>query len=311
VTEVFLNGQKCSVILNCFNSEVYIAEALESVLAQTYTNIEIIVWDNQSTDNTADIVKSYDDDRIFYHKSDEHTLLGEARNKAIEMSSGELIAFIDSDDIWLKNKLELQVPLFSEPEIGLVYADTIIFNNTGRHKLMSEQTKPVSGRDVCDLALNYSISLESAVARKSALDSLDTLFDARFNAIEEYDLFVRLASRYSIGYVPLALSKWRVHGNSITWSNKLTFIKEEKIFIRDQRLREGGLPENTLIALERRRQIKLWRYTLASRGQRRCIKLIGCMKITLKLKILLFIACLPGSRFFEGCIALVRRRVTP
>ena len=176
---------------------------------------------------------------------------------------------------------------------------------------MSKQIKPVSGHDACDLALNYSISLESAVARKSALDSLDTLFDARFNAIEEYDLFVRLASRYSIGYVPFALSKWRVHANSISWSNKLTFIKEEKIFIRDQRLRKGGLTENTLKLLERRRQIKLWRYTLASRGQRRCIKLIGCMKITIKLKILLFIACLPGSSFFEGCIARFPPRVTP
>lgn len=73
-----------SIIINCFNGERFLREAIDSVIAQTYSNWELIFWDNQSTDSTANIVRSYHDDRIRYFYAPEHTSLGEARNLALE-----------------------------------------------------------------------------------------------------------------------------------------------------------------------------------------------------------------------------------
>ena len=89
-----------SVIMNCFNGEKFLREAIDSVLAQKYQNWELIFWDNQSTDSSAEIVKSYDDPRIYYFYAPQHTLLYEARNYAIQKSKGEFLAFLDVDDWW-------------------------------------------------------------------------------------------------------------------------------------------------------------------------------------------------------------------
>ena len=106
-----------SVIMNCYNGEKYLREAIDSVLAQTYTNWEIVFWDNQSTDRSAEIVRSYADPRLKYYYAPTHTWLYEARNYAVAKANGELLAFLDVDDWWLPNKLERQVPLFENPEV--------------------------------------------------------------------------------------------------------------------------------------------------------------------------------------------------
>ena len=98
-----------SVIMNCFNGEKYLKEAIDSVLNQTYSNWEIILWDNQSTDNSEGIVKSFNDNRIKYFYSEEFTILGEARNRALSKAQGEFIAILDCDDLWYPTKLEKQL----------------------------------------------------------------------------------------------------------------------------------------------------------------------------------------------------------
>ena len=84
-----------SILMNCFNGEKYLKQAIDSVLAQTYRNWEIIFWDNQSTDGSAEIFTSYRDSRLKYFYAPEHTRLYEARNCALEKAEGELIAFLD------------------------------------------------------------------------------------------------------------------------------------------------------------------------------------------------------------------------
>ncbi len=116
-----------SVIMNCLNCAKYLKEAIDSVYAQTYTNWEIIFWDNASTDRSAEIARSYDG-RLRYFRGSETVPLGEARNRALEQARGEFIAFLDCDDLWMPQKLEKQLPLFDDPEVGLVFSDSIIFN---------------------------------------------------------------------------------------------------------------------------------------------------------------------------------------
>ena len=94
------NTTLVSIIMNCHNGEMYLSEAVESVLSQTYRNWELIFWDNQSNDRSSEIIKSCIDPRIYYHYAKEFTTLGEARNLAISKSQGKFIAFLDADDIW-------------------------------------------------------------------------------------------------------------------------------------------------------------------------------------------------------------------
>ena len=112
-----------SIIMNCFNGETYMNESIKSVLSQTYENWELIFWDNQSIDSSAKIFKSYEDKRFEYFYANEHSTLYKARNLAIERSKGDFIAFLDTDDLWDKNKLKLQMHYFNNPEVGVVFSN--------------------------------------------------------------------------------------------------------------------------------------------------------------------------------------------
>lgn len=221
-----------SVIMNCLNCERYLHEAIESVYAQSYRNWEIIFWDNASGDNSANVVRTYQDGRLRYFRGKTTVPLGHARNLAIEQSRGELIAFLDCDDLWLPEKLEKQVPLFlADKDVGLVYSDTYFFNEGGLEKRLYAKKAPYRGHCFPLLLNNYVISLETAVVRKAALDSLDHWFDVNFNMIEEYDLFVRLGLGWKIDFVPDALAKWRVHGESWTWRAPDSFTEEKRAML--------------------------------------------------------------------------------
>ena len=115
-----------SVIINCYNGEKYLREAIDSVIAQTYENWELVFWDNQSTDSTCSIVESYKDPRIHYFYAPKHTPLGEARNLAVEKANGEYINFLDADDVWSANKLAEQVKLIDPVKVGVIFTPLCI-----------------------------------------------------------------------------------------------------------------------------------------------------------------------------------------
>jgi len=220
-----------SVIMNCFNGEKYLREAIDSVLEQTYQNWEIIFWDNQSTDQSAATAQSYDNPRINYIYADTFTSLGEARNLAIKEAKGELIAFLDADDKWLPEKLTKQVPLFGNSQVGIVISDTYFFGESGIKKQLYLNKKPPRGEVFRELLGSYFVSLETAVIRRSALDSQDHWFDTRFDVIEEYDLFVRLAYHWQLDYVDDVLAMWRVHADSWTWACHDLFPVEKRLML--------------------------------------------------------------------------------
>ena len=110
-----------SVIINCLNGEKYLKKCIKSVLNQTYKNFEIIFWDNQSTDASKEILLKFKDQRIKYFNSKKILDLSEARNKAIKVSKGSYITFLDVDDWYIPKKLELQLKEFSKNEnIGVI-----------------------------------------------------------------------------------------------------------------------------------------------------------------------------------------------
>ena len=108
-----------SILMNCFNGEKYLHQALESVLNQTYSNWELIFWDNQSSDNSAEIFNKYKDKRMTYYLADEFTDLGGARSEACKYIKGDYLAILDCDDIWFPKKLEVQLDYLKNPEYGI------------------------------------------------------------------------------------------------------------------------------------------------------------------------------------------------
>lgn len=205
-----------SIIMNCYNGSKYLREAIDSVYAQTYQNWEIIFWDNASTDNSAEIAKSYDS-RIRYFKSEKtHPLVGKVRNLAYEQALGQYIALLDTDDIWLPDKLEKQMHLFGgNRNLGLVYSDVIIFYNNGVEYELFKSVKPERRHIFGHLIKNNFITTASMIYRKSALEKLEYVFDNEFTFIQDYDLSLRIAHKYEIDYINEPLAKVRKHGENL------------------------------------------------------------------------------------------------
>ena len=226
----FNNQSLVSVIMNCYNGETYLQQSIESVLAQTYKNWELIFWDNRSEDNSKKIFKNYNDDRLKYYLASKHTILYEARNEAIKKSSGEFIAFLDTDDFWEKDKLELQIPLFKEVKVGVVYGNTFVVNeNLNIKKVLIKGKKP-RGFILNNLLKDYCTALGTLVIRKSFLNNIDSAFDGSYHIIGDFDLMIRMSTKYQFECVEKPISSWRTHGKNESLLKKKTQIEELKIW---------------------------------------------------------------------------------
>ena len=204
-----------SVIINCHNSEKFLTECLNSVFIQKYTNWEIILLDNASVDKTKHIAKSFGS-KLKYYSLKSKVSLGEARNLAIKKAKGELIAFLDSDDLWLKDKLFKQVKSLESNNIHLSYTDVLYFNETkGKFRLYSK-IKSFDGFCFPHLLDNFFLCLSSVVIKKSQLKKLDHFFDNKFNVVEEADLFLRLSLNSNFIKVDQVLAKYRIHKDALT-----------------------------------------------------------------------------------------------
>lgn len=218
-----------SVIMNCFNSDEYLREALDSVLAQTYSNWELIFWDNQSTDESALIFDSYNDKRFNYYRAVEHTVLGKARNLAVKKASGKWIAFLDCDDLWLPDKLHKQVEIIREEDanLGIVYGHMGIFvegdNNLdtvwGRFmrnydRNRNKQYLP-EGYIFSELLKENFVPLLSSIVRRSAFWHVGGIYPELKQA-EDYDLFLKISKDFKVRSLQDILCIYRVHQSNLS-----------------------------------------------------------------------------------------------
>ncbi len=224
------------VIMNCFNGEKYLREAIDSVIAQTYENWELIFWDNQSTDASAEIIKSYDDSRIRYFYAPDHTLLYEARNLAIKEAQGSLLAFLDVDDWWEPKKLGKQVPVFENEDVGLVCGNyEVFYEKSGWGRPSWKGSKP-SGWILNELLVNYHIGLLTIMLRRSAYAELGG-FDRRYHVIGDFDLSLRLAEKWQVVTLESQIAHFRFHGENESVQKRKMLLEEMKIWIHEAKVR--------------------------------------------------------------------------
>ncbi|MBU0477484.1 glycosyltransferase [bacterium] len=211
-----------SVIIPTYNADKYIKEALESVFKQTYTNTEIIVIDDGSTDNTKEVLTPYLDRIQYIYK--ENGGPASARNLGIKMAKGEYIAFLDADDIWLKEKLETQIKEMNDG-IGLVGCKDHTIN--GRIK----RTRNISYKE---LLIKNVFSNSSVLVRRECIDRVG-LFDERpeFKAVEDWDMWIRISKRCKATYINKTLVRIRSEANGISSpSNAKKMLSNEMAVIR-------------------------------------------------------------------------------
>ncbi len=219
-----------SVIMNCYNAAAYLAESIDSVYAQTFTDWEIILWDNCSTDDSPAISRRYDG-RLRYFRGETNVPLGHARNLAMAQACGEYIAFLDCDDTWVPTKLEKQVRLFRDfPETGIVYSDAEFFSGKSKGMKSFVRKTPPEGMAFRHLLTYFSMPMCTNVFRRSLLAQHGG-FDEQFNMVEDADFFLRLAYVVPVKCVNEPLARRRMHQASWTATRKELFPQEEEVML--------------------------------------------------------------------------------
>lgn len=230
-----------SIIMNCLNCARDLPEALESIRKQTFQDWEIIFWDNASTDESPAIAKAFGP-KLRYFRAEKTAPLGRARNLALAQAQGEYLAFLDCDDLWKPEKLELQLQLFqNNPKVGLTCTDTEIFNGRKVVGTLFGRGRPGRGMAFRELMQRQWIGMSSAMLSRQALNSIaipagsTNWFDERLELCEEADVFYRIAHDWQLDYIDAPLTVWRVHGGNTTLREFDKFASETLMILDKHR----------------------------------------------------------------------------
>lgn len=226
--------------MNCLNGERYLRQAIDSVLAQTFPDWELIFWDNASTDGSAEIVRSYEDARLRYFRAERTVVLGEARKLALEKVLGEWIGFLDTDDIWYEHKLARQISLLDGTEHVLCYAGIDEINPDGS---LLRRVRPASrtGRIFEQQLMNYDINMVSPLIRRRTLEEHSLTFNPAITASEEYNLFLRIIVHGTVCVIEEPLAAWRIGAGTLTDRQMAAWATERLLTLRQLEAENPGI----------------------------------------------------------------------
>lgn len=249
--------------MNCYNGEKYLSAAINSVLSQSYTEWEIIFWDNQSTDGSASIVQSYSEPRIKYFYAPKHTPLYEARNFAVKNASGKFLAFLDVDDLWLPNKLELQINLFADPEVGFSCGNYWIESERKDRRWLAFRGRLPEGLVLDELLKFYFVGLVTLMVRRTAFDLLPQPFDPRYHIIGDMDLVIRLAMTWKLAAIQRPVAIYRLHANNESSRHRDKHADELELWSSEMSKSEAiGLSQNSHFIMSHFAYIKAMNFAL-------------------------------------------------
>lgn len=221
-----------SVIIATFNCARYLPYALDSVFQQTYPHFEVLVIDDGSNDDTKTVMQSYLS-KVTY-LTQKNSGVAAARNNGVRNAKGEYISFLDADDLWEPDKLELQVRyLESHPDVAVAFGDMSSFNENGTFSFSVQKSFPVYEGWIFErLLVNNFVMNITTMVRKSIVLELNG-FDEDLRIASDYHLYLRIALRYEFGYIDKVLSHRRCHerniSNSFDKSYAANFLILEKI----------------------------------------------------------------------------------
>lgn len=204
-----------SVIIPNYNYAHYLGEAIDSVLKQTYSNLEVIVVDDGSTDGSRAVIESYGDKITTVFQQNEG--VSAARNRGVKASGGEYVAFLDADDSWMPEKVEKQVGRFqADNTLGLVHVGVIEVDENG--SALRERLEGLEGDVANDLLMLKREGIlgggSGLMVPRKVFDEVGG-FDERLSTSADWDLFYQISSRHKVAFVPQLLVKYRIHNSNM------------------------------------------------------------------------------------------------
>jgi glycosyltransferase involved in cell wall biosynthesis len=294
-----MNPPLVSVVIPVYNGAKYLGAAIESVLAQSYQPIEIIIIDDGSTDDSLEVIRTFGS-RV-YVISQPNAGVGRARNVGIGRARGEFVAFLDQDDWWMPEKVQKQVRLLTDnPQAGLAHTGVKHYDDvTGTFvgplnpALRPEQ---ITGNCYEKLLLGNAIYNSSVMVRKKLLDQVGG-FDLGIsgNTVQDYDLWIRLSRESPFAYLSEELLVFRLHPEQGTWNRRQMLNQELQLLERLAKQTQDRIP-----ALLAAHQATLWcELGLAQldafdhREARRCLARSIAIRWSIRATMLYFAAYLP------------------
>ncbi|HBC34102.1 MAG TPA: glycosyl transferase [Marinobacter adhaerens] len=204
-----------SIITPTYNRADFIGQAVNSVLAQTYTNFELLIIDDGSTDHSRDMLQPFlTDSRLrYFHQENQGQSV--ARNLALSEAKGDFVCFLDSDNYWPAEKLEHQIELFRRhPDYDVIYADIIVIDEKGQ-EITRKNMRRYSGHIARYMIRDNCVSMNTAMARRRCFDELGVMSGKR-RVADDYDLWLRFSARFRFLYVPEFFAYYRVMDDQIS-----------------------------------------------------------------------------------------------
>lgn len=241
---------KVSVIVTTFNQAPYIGDALSSVLAQTHKPFEVIVVDDGSTDETPNRIAPYHDRVRYIHQANQG--VAASRNTGIRAATGDLLAFLDGDDLWDPEKLEIQVRVQKENSAsGIIVTDGVSFDEAGVraqslfrhvHAAFEGSWPSITTQCYWNMIRRNLISTCTQIMIPAAVLRDVGLSDTRFKIGSDYDLYLRIAARYPITFVAKPLMRWRFLSSSASGPAQLRYLNWSVDIIRALKKQLGERP---------------------------------------------------------------------
>ena len=205
---------RVSVVIPAYNHARFLPDALESVLAQTFRDFEVLVVDDGSTDNTGEVVAAFAPRVRYIHQHNGGP--SRARNTGIRHTTGEYVAFLDADDTWMPEKLALQVGyLDTHPDAGLVFTKVMVTTEAGQQLYTYPHRYRYERRAFERLLLWSYGSMNVVMLRRLCFDKLG-FFDESLRAAEDWDMWLRAAPYFRFGYLDRPLGTYRQSGHSVS-----------------------------------------------------------------------------------------------
>ncbi len=204
-----------SVVIATYNMGQYLPQAVDSILQQTWKNLEVIVVDDGSTDNTPDVMLNYSNDSRVNFIRNENQGQPKAKNCGINNTKGNFIAFCDADDFWEGNKLEIQMPLFANPRVGVVYSEVSFIDEHNRRYSKQDHEVRHSGKITNQMLIENFVPFGTSVIRRKCIEQ-DGIFDEEFRMGIDWDLWLRYSLNWEFMYAPEKTYVYRV------WSGQMS-----------------------------------------------------------------------------------------
>ncbi len=220
-----------SILVNCFNSETYLKDCLDSLINQTYKNLEIVIWDNRSYDNTKKIAQSFNDKRIKYFLSNSHKNLVESRIDAWKKLNGRYVAILDSDDIAYENRIDIQLTEMRKNTNLAVIGGGIQYIDENGHFLNKNFYLPNSKKIYEEIYSKFVMNNSTLFFDKTKVDKVGG-YSNQYVYINDYDLVYRLSTKYEIHNHQSVLSQNRIHKDSLSYLDNKIMQKELYDFLK-------------------------------------------------------------------------------